>query len=400
MAVLIIDIKELHLMSLTFLHRKDIRRMDKPIRILQVIGVMNRGGAETMIMNLYRNIDRTKVQFDFVVHTNEVGSFDEEIKTLGGRIYHCPRYVIKNHIGYKKWWKKFLSEHSQDYIAVHGHIGSTASIYLSISNSYGLYTIAHSHNASGISTLKDVVYKLLSYNTRNVAKCFFACSQLAGIKRYGRQIVCNNKIFFVLNNAIDTEKYICNDCIKNKKDKELCIDESQTVLGHVGRFDHQKNHQFIIDVFYEYKKNVPSAVLILVGDGDLKNEILEKTNKMNIDDSVIFTGVRSDIPELLNAFDLFIMPSFYEGLPVSVIEAQASGLKCLLSDTITKEVDITGNVEFMSLEKSPKEWAEKIVSMLPYERKNTQQKIIDAGYDIKSTAEWLTDFYLKISENK
>ena len=119
---------------------------------------------------------------------------------------------------------------------------------------------------------------------------------------------------------------------------------------------------------------------------------------MNIDDSVIFTGVRSDIFELLNAFDLFIMPSFYEGLPVSVIEAQASGLKCLLSDTITKEVDITGNVEFMSLEKSPKEWAEKIVSMLPYERKNTQQKIIDAGYDIKSTAEWLTDFYIKLAE--
>lgn len=143
---------------------------------------------------------------------------------------------------------------------------------------------------------------------------------------------------------------------------------------------------------------MPNAVLILVGDGDLKNEILEKTNKMNIDDSVIFTGVRSDIFELLNAFDLFIMPSFYEGLPVSVIEAQASGLKCLLSDTITKEVDITGNVEFMSLEKSPKEWAEKIVSMLPYERKNTQQKIIDAGYDIKSTAEWFTDFYIKLAE--
>ena len=145
---------------------------------------------------------------------------------------------------------------------------------------------------------------------------------------------------------------------------------------------------------------MPSAVLILVGDGDLKNEILEKTNKMKIDDSVIFTGVRSDISEFLNAFDLFIMPSFYEGLPVSVIEAQASGLKCLLSDTVTKEVDITGNVEFMSLEKSPKEWAEKIVSMLPYERKNTQQKIIDTGYDIKSTAEWLTDFYLKLAENK
>lgn len=400
MVSLIIDIKELHLMSLAFLHRKDIRRMDKPIRILQVIGIMNRGGAETMIMNLYRNIDRTKVQFDFVVHTNEVGSFDEEIKALGGRIYHCPRYVIKNHIGYKKWWKKFLSEHSQDYIAVHGHIGSTASIYLSISNSYGLYTIAHSHSASGISTLKDVVYKLLSYNTRNVAKCFFACSQLAGIKRYGRQIVCNNKIFFVLNNAIDTEKYICNDCIKNKKDKELCIDESQTVLGHVGRFDNAKNQMFLVHIFNELQNYNENSKLILVGNGKNFELVKEKVKLLDLENKVIMTGVRDDVNEILQTFDIFVFPSIYEGLPVSVIEAQASGLKCLLSDTVTKEVDITGNVEFMSLEKSPKEWAEKIVSMLPYERKNTQQKIVDAGYDIKSTAEWLTDFYLKLAENK
>lgn len=400
MVSLIIDIKELHLMSLAFLHRKDIRRMDKPIRILQVIGIMNRGGAETMIMNLYRNIDRTKVQFDFVVHTNEVGSFDEEIKALGGRIYHCPRYVIKNHIGYKKWWKKFLSEHSQDYIAVHGHIGSTASIYLSISNSCGLYTIAHSHSASGISTLKDVVYKLLSYNTRNVAKCFFACSQLAGIKRYGRRIVRNNKIFFVLNNAIDTEKYICNDCIKNKKDKELCIDESQTVLGHVGRFDNAKNQIFLVNIFNELQNYNENSKLILVGNGKNFELVKEKVKFLDLENKVIMTGVRDDVNEILQTFDMFVFPSIYEGLPVSVIEAQASGLKCLLSDTVTKEVDITGNVEFMSLEKSPKEWAEKIVSMLPYERKNTQQKIIDAGYDIKSTSEWLTDFYIKLAENK
>lgn len=385
-------------MSLAFLHRKDIRRMDKPIRILQVIGIMNRGGAETMIMNLYRNIDITKVQFDFVVHTNEVGSFDEEIKALGGRIYHCPRYVIKNHIGYKKWWKKFLSEHSQDYIAVHGHIGSTASIYLSISNSYGLYTIAHSHSARGISTLKDVVYKLLSYNTRNVAKCFFACSQLAGIKRYGRHIVHNNKNFFILNNAIDTEKYICNDYIKNKKDKELCIDESQTVLGHVGRFDNAKNQIFLVHIFNELQNYNENSKLILVGNGKNFEFVKEKVKLLDLENKVIMTGVRDDVNEILQTFDMFVFPSIYEGLPVSVIEAQASGLKCLLSDTVTKEVDITGNVEFMSLEKSPKEWAEKIVSMLPYERKNTQQKIIDAGYDIKSTAEWLTDFYIKLAE--
>lgn len=362
------------------------------IRILMVVHEMNRGGIENFIMNLYRTVDKNKIQFDFVVHTQEKCAFDEEINELGGMIYHCPDYRVVNHFQYIAWWNKFFSEH-KEYKIVHSNLDSSANIHLRIAKKHNCIAIAHSHNSNDGVGLKGLVKSVLKFNFNSCCDYKFACSDKAARWLFGK----NATDIKIINNGINSEIYTYDNALRKKVLDEFAIND-KFVIGSVARFNHQKNHQFIIDVFYEYKKNVPNAVLILVGDGDLKNEILEKTNKMNIDDSVIFTGVRSDIFELLNAFDLFIMPSFYEGLPVSVIEAQASGLKCLLSDTITKEVDITGNVEFMSLEKSPKEWAEKIVSMLPYERKNTQQKIIDAGYDIKSTAEWLTDFYIKLAE--
>lgn len=374
--------------------------METPVRVLQVIGIMNRGGAETMIMNLYRNIDRTKVQFDFVVHTNEMGMFDNEIEELGGKIYHCPRYVIKNHLFYKNWWNNFLKEHSSEYIAVHGHIGSTASIYLSIAKKYGLYTIAHSHSAGKVISVKDVIYKIISYRTRNIADYFFGCSELAGVKRYGKKVVNNSKIFSVLNNAIDVNKYVFSNGIRSKIRKELSIDENQLVIGHIGRFDKAKNQSYLVNVFEELHNADKNTKLVLVGSGENVESIKMQIKELNLENSIILTGVRSDVYDLLQAFDVFVFPSIYEGLPVTVIEAQASGLKCLLSDTITKEVDITGLVEYMSLNNSAEEWAEKILSIIPYDRVNTSDKIISAGYDINTTAKQLTEFYLNIQEKK
>lgn len=370
--------------------------METPVRVLQVIGIMNRGGAETMIMNLYRNIDRTKVQFDFVVHTNEMGMFDNEIEELGGKIYHCPRYVIKNHLSYKSWWNNFFKEHSSEYIAVHGHIGSTASIYLSIAKKYGLYTIAHSHSAGKVISVKDVIYKIISYRTRNIADYFFGCSELAGVKRYGKKVVNNSKIFSVLNNAIDVNKYVFSNEIRSKIRKELSIDENQLVIGHIGRFDKAKNQSYLVNVFEELHNADKNTKLVLVGTGENVESIKMQIKELNLENSIILTGVRSDVYDLLQAFDVFVFPSIYEGLPVTVIEAQASGLKCLLSDTITKEVDITGLVEYMSLNNSAEEWAEKILSIIPYDRVNTSDKIISAGYDINTTAKQLTEFYLNI----
>lgn len=374
--------------------------MRKPIRILQVIGIMNRGGAETLIMNLYRNIDRTRVQFDFVVHTGADGMFDAEIIELGGTIYHCPKYVITNHFYYKRWWNNFLKEHSKDYVAVHGHIGSTASIYLSIAKKYGLYTIAHSHSAGKIISVKDIVYKVMSYNTRNVADYFFGCSELAGIKRYGIKVVANPKKFSVLNNAIEVNRFVFDKETRSKIRRELSIDDNQLVIGHIGRFDKAKNQTFLVSIFNEFQKNDKNAKLILVGTGENIEFIRTQISDLGIDNNVILTGVRSDAYDLLQAFDLFVFPSIYEGLPVTVIEAQAAGLKCLLSDTITNEVDITGLVEYMSLNSPAIEWAKKILDMIPYDRNDTSEKIKKAGYDIMTTAQQLTDFYLKIQEKK
>ena len=370
--------------------------METPVRVLQVIGIMNRGGAETMIMNLYRNIDKTKVQFDFVVHSNDKGLFDDEIEELGGTIYHCPRYVIKNHLSYKSWWNNFFKEHSSEYIAVHGHIGSTASIYLSIAKKYGLYTIAHSHSAGKVISVKDVIYKIISYRTRNIADYFFGCSELAGVKRYGKKVVNNSKIFSVLNNAIDVNKYVFSNEIRSKIRKELSIDENQLVIGHIGRFDKAKNQSYLVNVFEELHNADKNTKLVLVGTGENVQSIKMQIKELNLENSIILTGVRSDVYDLLQAFDVFVFPSIYEGLPVTVIEAQASGLKCLLSDAITKEVDITGLVEYMSLNNSASDWADKILSMLPYDRVDTSKQIAAAGYDIKTTSKELTYFYLNL----
>ena len=374
--------------------------MKPPVRVLQVIGIMNRGGAETMIMNLYRSIDKTKVQFDFVVHTNDKGMFDDEIEELGGTIYHCPRYVIKNHFEYKSWWNNFLKKHSREYVAIHGHIGSTASIYLSIAKKYRLYAIAHSHSAGRVIGLKDIIYKVMSYSTRNIADYFFGCSELAGIKRYGKRVANNPNIFSVLNNAINVDNYTYNNEIRRKIREELLINEDQLVIGHIGRFDKAKNQAYLVNIFEKLHKIDENAKLVLVGTGENVEAIKKQIRELNLESSVILTGVRSDVCELLQASDVFVFPSIYEGLPVTVIEAQASGLKCLLSDTISKEVDITGLVEYMSLNKSASEWAEKILSMLPYDRVDTSSKIVQSGYDIKATAKELTEFYLNIQEKK
>lgn len=200
---------------------------NETIRILHVIGIMDRGGAEAMIMNLYRSIDRTKVQFDFVENDGEEAAFDAEIRALGGRIYRCPRYRGKNHLAYTKWWHTFFEAHKGEYPVVHGHIGSTAAIYLSIAKKYGCYAIAHSHSAG----IGSAMYRLFAYPTRYVADHFFACSRDAGISRYGRSVGSDPGRCQVLNNAIDTHKFaFCGETSRNIR-RQLHIPEDALVLG-------------------------------------------------------------------------------------------------------------------------------------------------------------------------
>lgn len=366
---------------------------DSTVRILHVIGVMNRGGAETMVMNLYRNINRDKVQFDFVEHTAERAVFDDEIEQLGGRIYHCPKFTGKNYFAYRKWWDDFFKTTGSDYQIVHGHIGSTAAIYLAAAKKYGKYTIAHSHNTNGNISAKEIMYRALSQRVRNVADFFFACSNPAGRDRFGNKIEIQ-----ILNNAIDTNQYAFSKAVRDEVRKEFNLSD-ELVVGHVGRFSGQKNHDFLIDIFAQIKKEKPTTKLLLVGDGAEKNNIKNKVHQLQLDDSVIFTGVRSDVNRLLQAMDIFIFPSLFEGLPVTMVEAQAAGLPCVISDKVPDECIITDNlVTIKSLSDSCEEWARHILSKVNTVRIDTSDQIKEHGFDISETSKWLEEFYIEKSK--
>lgn len=370
--------------------------MSDPIRVLHVIGIMNRGGAETMIMNLYRNIDREKVQFDFVENSSEPAAFDDEIRSLGGRIYRCPHYNGKNHVAYTKWWHSFFRGHKGEHPIVHGHLGSTAAIYLSIAKKYGAYTIAHSHSAGAGSA----AYRLMSYPTRHIADHFFACSVDAGIFRYGRKVGTDPRRCRVLNNAIELEKFVYNPDTAAKIRKQLVVGADVRVIGHVGRFVEAKNHSFLLAVFAELRRLEPKAVLLLVGDGELRSQIEEKIADLGLRDAVILTGVQSNTWDYYQAMDVFVMPSHYEGLPVSLVEAQTAGLPCCVSTAVPRESAITELVGFRSLEDSPECWAQWVMECAATPRKEMTETIRSAGYDISETARWLQNYYTKVVNSR
>lgn len=360
------------------------------IRILHVIGIMNRGGAESMIMNLYRNIDRKKVQFDFVENTYEKGIYENEIISLGGRIFHCPKFN-GNVFLYMKWWNEFFDKHKNEYTFVHGHIGSTAAMYLASAKKHGIKTIAHSHNTYTKSiSFSQLRYRVFSYPTRFISDYFFACGEEAGISRYGKRTV-----FHVIRNAIDTREYNYQREISRNKRKELQIGPDMTVFGHVGRFNEQKNHMFLLKVFADITKLNDTVILLSAGDGPLREKMEEEAMNIGIADKVRFLGVREDIPELMQCMDVMIFPSLYEGLPVTLVEAQCTGLRCLISDRISDECILTDDlITYMSLDESSEEWAKNALNLSDYERHSYEEAIIKAGYDIKENATWLQSFYL------
>lgn len=366
--------------------------MDKPVRILHVVMIMNAGGIENMLMNLYRSIDRTKIQFDFLVHRTEKGFFDDEIQKLGGNIYHIMPLQVHKIFAYQNQLNDFFSQH-KGYKIIHSHISIYSYFILKKANKNCIpVRIAHSHEAHQsiwehkkqripiIWTLKKVINKPLTHR--------FACGIDAGNWLFGR-----NQNFIVLNNAIDASLFTYNREDNYSLKAEFMLSDS-IVFGHVGRFFNQKNHSFLIDVFYEINKKDPMSKLVLIGDGELKENIEKKVVELGIKNNVLFLGVRNNIHKLLQMIDAIIMPSFFEGLPVTLVEAQAAGLKIFASDTITDEVALTDDITFLSLDKSPEFWAEQILNSFPYERKNNCEIIKEKGYDIVESAKKLEEFYL------
>lgn len=369
-----------------------------PIRVLHVFGYFGRGGAESMVMNLYRSIDKSEIQFGFVVHGDKIGDFEEEAKLMGADIFRVPDYKGKNHLDYKKAWKNIF-KNNPEYSVIHGHVRSTANIYLSIAQQFGLKTIAHSHSTSSGSGLAAQVKNLFQYGIRFYTDEYLACSKEAGQWLFGKKI-CNRKNFHVLYNAIDSSEYIYNPAVRDLKRAELNLVD-KFVVGHVGRFYEAKNHKFIIDIFYQLLKIHDNAVLVLVGEGDLKAEIEEQVSGLGIQDKVKFLGLRADVNELLQAFDVFLFPSLFEGLPVTLVETQAAGLPSVISDTITNDIKITEFIKFVSLDEKPSNWAELVLKTVDASpRRDTSSDIKANYYDIEITANWYTTFIKEITNKK
>ena len=365
---------------------------NEPIRVLNMFTIMNRGGAETMVMNYYRNIDRSKVQFDFLVHRKERGEYDDEIESMGGRIYRMPPIYPQNFLKYKQMIKRFFREHPE-YLIIHSHMSELGYFAFREAKRQGIpIRICHAHNAPhgwDIKMLVRVYFKtrMMPYLTH-----LFTCGMEAGKWLYGER---NQNRFIQLNNAIDASKFRLNPKLARDKREELNISKKY-VIGHVGRFEEQKNHMFLLHVFREVVLQKPDAVLVLVGNGSLKPRVEKKAEELGITKNIMFLGSRDDVHEIMQTFDVFVFPSLYEGFPVTLVEAQAAGNLCIISAEQPKEAILTENVRRVSLRRCAKNWADYIVAMGErYEKYDTYEILQSRGYDIVENAAKLQEFYLE-----
>ena len=397
------------------------------IRVLHVLGGVNLGGAESRIMDLYRHMDREQVQFDFLVHMDaakyaqavnegknpeeyrDSQHYDDEIKSLGGHIYALPKYKVYNIGAYKKAIRRFFEQHN-DYSVVQGHMTSTASIYLPIAKECGLKcVIAHTRNAGVDKGLKGVIVKNLRKSLPQKSDFLFACSHLAGDATFG------GAKYTYIPNTIDTSRFLF-DAEKRKEIRDKHgISDSAIVIGNVARFSPQKNQKYLLDVLALFFDTVSDKVdenttnvdvrLIFCGDGDLKAECEEYAEKLGLSEKVIFAGNCSDVEKYYSAMDIYAFPSIYEGLPGVVVEAQASGLRCMISDTITREVCLTDTMKVIGItEEDKKVWADTLVQNvaallntenLQNDRADAAAQVRAAGFDVNDQADKMMRFYLE-----
>ena len=364
--------------------------MKKKIRILHVLQRMETGGTQALLMNLYRNIDREKIQFDFLVEYPNKEFYDDEIIKLGGKIYYSNVREDKNIIEFEKQLKKIIKENN--YKIIHVHTYSIGYFVLKTAKKCGVpVRIAHSHSNNMTNDFKKSFKVILQKLYPIYATNYMACSEDAG--RY----LFKNRKFTILNNSIDSEKFIFSKKIRNKVRKELNLNE-KFVVGHVGRFRPEKNHSFLLDIFLEIKKQKPNAILLMIGNGDSSKQIIKKINELSLQDSVILLKNRNDVNELYQAMDVFIFPSIYEGLGIVAIEAQASGIPCVCSSGLPKESKITDLYIKLSINDSAKKWANVAINnsknILAFT--NTQKYVIKANYDVKSVAKKLVIYYMNL----
>ncbi|MFC5222585.1 glycosyltransferase family 1 protein [Bifidobacterium leontopitheci] len=423
-----------------------------PERVLVLDTVMDRGGAETMMMNYLRHMDRSKVIYDFLVNRDYRAAYEDEIESLGGRIYRmCPMYP--QYFGrYKKEIREFLKAHPEYHI-IHSNLEERSYFGLREAAKLGVpVRIAHAHNRPVGFDVKSIFREYFRMRLPKYVTHMFACGEEAGDWLFG---VKNRSRVIQQRNAIDTSLYRYDPAIRAAVRAEImgnaptlsqtgavernstptptppqtepaarsstptstpplagAVEHSSTggghpgdttfVLGHVGRFFPQKNHTFLIDIFAAVHRQRPDSELWLVGGGELndelKNQIRAKVDQLGLHDCVRFLGVRSDVNRIMQGMDAFVLPSLFEGLPVTMIEAQASGLPCTISDHVPVQCDVTGNVQVVPLDATPDEWATQILAQVAApkvaDRAQGPALVTKAGFDIVKNAAWLQEFYL------
>lgn len=365
---------------------------EKKIRIAQIMGKWIGGGVESVVMNYYRHIDRDKIQFDFICDDDSTDIPYDEIKKLGGKVILIPPYqkVFSYHFKLKKILK------DGNYKIVHSHINTLSVFSLFAAKCAGVpVRIAHSHSTTNKKEKKkNLLKQVLRPFSKVFATDYMCCSELAGRWLFGDKEYDKGNVY-LLNNAIDLDKFKYDEKVRKAKRKELNIADDTLVIGHVGRFVEQKNHRFLIDIFNEVHKQNENSILLLVGQGPLMAEIKEKVKKLGLEKCVKFLGQRSDISELYQAFDVFLLPSLYEGLPVVGVEAQATGLSCIFSDDMTKETKVLNTTKFLSLEQSSKCWANNIIKEnKAQKRKNVRKEIANKRFDIEEESQKLHKYYV------
>lgn len=365
--------------------------MGKPIKVLAVVCQMNRGGLECRMMDILRFIDRTKVQIDLFTYREEKGYFDDEVTALGSRIFYNKPLTVRNMKSYSGYFADFLRKHPE-YKIVHAHQDAWCSVFCK-----GAFwadapvRIAHSRTSIESVSLANFVKNLIKLPTVKYATHFFAVSDKAGRWLFGNKNF-DNGLVTIWPNAIDTHPFRYNPSIRKMMQKELNITD-ETVVMHVGNFTAPKNHRFLLEIFAEYLKKNPNSVLVLAGKGK-DDTFNKKVEKLGIQDKVRTLGGREDVDRILQAGDVFVFPSLFEGFPGAVLEAQAAGLPCLISDKITREVCILPSVKRLPLDAGAEAWSKEVETALQIPRTDTIEQLEKAGFDIRSMVKDLEDFYL------
>jgi glycosyltransferase EpsF len=363
---------------------------NEPIRVAQIVGKWLGGGVEAFLMNYYRNIDKNKIQFDFIVDKDSTCVPKEEIESLGGRVIEIPPY--QQIFSYIKELTKILRDNN--YKIVHSNINALSVFPLFCAKRAGVpIRIAHSHSTTNKKEWKKNLLKsILKPFSRVYSNEYFCCTEHAGRWLFGNKLFDSGKVK-VINNAIDVDKFTYNEETRNRLRKELNV-ENKFVIGHIGRFIPQKNHEKIISIFNDFHKKNNNSALLLIGEGALKEQMKQKVKDLNLEKDVIFLGQRDNVNEYYQAMDLFLFPSLYEGLGMVMIEAQCSNLPCIASTEVPKIVKINDNVQFIGLNEDNKIWVKNLEKNNKQFRISKKEDIIKSNYDIKTEVSKLERIYM------